>query len=348
MALPILTIFQDATVGLISLMFKPYLPFDLAGVNSMVRIAVALNDKENGPTQADGRAPSLVAFNEKEWYIGASEWVANDHVKSGSYVDVVVHQEDDGAGQEPAYMQVLGHDDAVCVAYIGQTWPDGQQRGWLGDVGRACGKRWFFSNVEVGEQKYMPDCTWLDRDHAKDGTDALENIEAAAMQIHMQDFTNLTGPYPTDPSYYCTYPATLFVRDYDYEFRLEWFEHKIPSRSRIAFWKDHGFRSKRRSPHPHRRRPRPSRRSPALRSKLVSSTHEKHSAKALCGSDTSHGPDFVSHSEGLFCDMGTKRVWPLCKTTEEVEVGCYDWESHGLVTREGKEGRDYADVEEWA
>ena len=41
-------------------------------------------------------------------------------------------------------------------------------------------------------------------------------------------------------------------------------------------------------------------------------------------------------------------MWPLCKTTEEVEVGCYDWESHGLVMREGKEGRDYADVEEWA
>ena len=84
----------------------------------------------------------------------------------------------------------------------------------------------------------------------------------------------------------------------------------------------------------------------ALRGKLVSGTQEKHSAQALCESDTSHGPDFVSHSEGLFCDMGTKRVWPICRTTE-VEVGCYDWGSHSLVTREGKEERGYADVEEW-
>lgn len=71
-------------------------------------------------------------------------------------MDVVVHQENDGAGQDPAYLQVLGHDDAVCLAYIGQTWPNGQQRGWLGDVGRGCGKRWYFSNVEVGEEKYKP------------------------------------------------------------------------------------------------------------------------------------------------------------------------------------------------
>lgn len=156
MALHVLTIFQDSTVGLVSLTFTPHLPFDLNGVNSRVRIAIALNDKKDGPTQADGRAPALVAFNEKEWYVGASNWVAKDHVRSGSYVDVVVHQEDNGAGQEPAYLQVLGHDDAVCVAYIGQTWPNGAQRGWLGDVGRGCGKRWFYSNVEVGKEKYKP------------------------------------------------------------------------------------------------------------------------------------------------------------------------------------------------
>ena len=67
-----------------------------------------------------------------------------------------MHQEDYGSGEEPTYLQVLGKDDAVCIAYIGQTWPDGQQRGWLGDVGRGCGKRWFYSNVEVGEEMYKP------------------------------------------------------------------------------------------------------------------------------------------------------------------------------------------------
>lgn len=113
MAVHALTILQDSTIGLVSLTFKPHLPFDLRGIDSVVRIAVAHNDNQNGPTQADGRAPSLVAFNEKGWFIGASEWVANGRIESGSYADVVVHQEDDGAGQEPAYLQVLGHDDGV-------------------------------------------------------------------------------------------------------------------------------------------------------------------------------------------------------------------------------------------
>ena len=170
LAIHVLTILQDATIGLITLTFNPPLPVDHKHVNSIVRIAVALNDIVAGPTQADGQAPSLVAFNEDKRYIGASNWNAKDHVKSGSFVDVVVHQvttikgqtewydemRTDWTAQKWAYLQVLGRDDAVCVAYIGQTWPNGEQRGWLGDMGRACGKRWFYSNVEVGEEKYKP------------------------------------------------------------------------------------------------------------------------------------------------------------------------------------------------
>lgn len=45
----------------------------------------------------------------------------------------------------------------------------------------------------------LTDCTWLDRDHAKDGTDALENIEAAAMQIHMQVYLPPLPPPPPNP-----------------------------------------------------------------------------------------------------------------------------------------------------
>lgn len=68
---------------------------------------------------------------------------------------------------------------------------------------------------------------------------------------------------------------------------------------------------------------------------------------ALCGSETSHGPDFVSRKEGLFCDMESKTVWPVCDEAAEGETECYDWGSHSLVTREGREGRGYVDVEEW-
>src|ERR1700738_3356157 len=46
--------------------------------------------------------------------------------------------------------------------------------------------------------------------------------------------------------------------------------------------------------------------------KLITSTHPSHSAIGLCDSDTSRGPDFVSHHEGMYCDMETKQAYPLC------------------------------------
>ena len=155
-AVNVLTIFQNATVGIVSIDFKPYLPFDLGGINSVVRVGIAINDRDNGPNKADGEAPSFVAFNEKENYLGTSDWIANKHLNGGTYVDVVVHQIEQSQGKSPTYLQVLGHRDAVCVAYVGQTWPDGEQRAWLGDLGRSCGKGWFYSNTVIGNDGYKP------------------------------------------------------------------------------------------------------------------------------------------------------------------------------------------------
>ncbi len=54
----------------------------------------------------------------------------------------------------------------------------------------------------------------------------------------------------------------------------------------------------------------------------------------------------LTKRNGMSGDTGKKTVWPICKTTE-VEVGCYNWESHSLVMDEGKEEKGYAHVEEW-
>ena len=68
----------------------------------------------------------------------------------------------------------------------------------------------------------------------------------------------------------------------------------------------------------------------------------------------SHGPDFVSFSEGVFCDMDRKRWWPLCNGTmtsapaaDAGKKGCYHWDTHSLVVGEGKRARNYTHVEEW-
>jgi len=59
--------------------------------------------------------------------------------------------------------------------------------------------------------------------------------------------------------------------------------------------------------------------------RLVVSNITQHSAKNLCNSATSWGPDFVSESEGQFCDMNTKTLMPLCSKAD-IE-GCVNVDS---------------------
>ncbi|KAL3471452.1 hypothetical protein BJX99DRAFT_266770 [Aspergillus californicus] len=55
---------------------------------------------------------------------------------------------------------------------------------------------------------------------------------------------------------------------------------------------------------------------------LIESFHPDHTATELCHDWNSAGPDFVSHSEGLLCEMCTRILWPLCGG--EVWEGCFD------------------------
>ncbi|KAF2200758.1 hypothetical protein GQ43DRAFT_60948 [Delitschia confertaspora ATCC 74209] len=45
---------------------------------------------------------------------------------------------------------------------------------------------------------------------------------------------------------------------------------------------------------------------------IIESHLEGHSAKELCEHPMSLGPDFVSVTEKIMCDMETEKWWPLC------------------------------------
>lgn len=77
---------------------------------------------------------------------------------------------------------------------------------------------------------------------------------------------------------------------------------------------------------------------------LVISDHEDHSAKELCESSSSLGPDFVSTGEGIFCDMNQKEYWFLCNA--DIKTGCFDLKKKemvgatpGIATRDLETGR---------
>lgn len=130
--------------------------------DSVVRIAVGLNSHDHSapspddqPWDADGTTPALLAFNELGGYIGGSNWQKRPHIKSGTYTDVTVHQ-GKGQGQQAPYLQLFAGTDAVCIAYISQLWSDGQLRGWVGDMGTACGMPTYYSHLFVGSDGHAP------------------------------------------------------------------------------------------------------------------------------------------------------------------------------------------------
>ena len=126
------------------------------GHNSMVRVAVGLKG-ETKLSGTDGSEPAILAFDDQREYVGASiNWRAGfGHIESGGHKDLWInHMEPDNA--PPTYLQVIGLYDEICIAYISQRWPDDTLRGWLGDMGKGCGKRWYYSNIVVGDTQHRP------------------------------------------------------------------------------------------------------------------------------------------------------------------------------------------------
>ncbi|KAL4760811.1 uncharacterized protein BDW70DRAFT_150500 [Aspergillus foveolatus] len=58
---------------------------------------------------------------------------------------------------------------------------------------------------------------------------------------------------------------------------------------------------------------------------LIECSHPQRMATELCHDPNAVGPEFVSHSEGLMCDMCTRTLWPLCGANVKEE--CFDVET---------------------
>jgi hypothetical protein len=85
-------------------------------------------------------------------------------------------------------------------------------------------------------------------------------------------------------------------------------------------------------------------------SRLVKSMIPTHSAVDVCESKTSVGPDFVSMVDGMYCDMGTKELLPLC--VPGLLGKCFSLETTSVVLDNilGLVGSvfKYSSIEEWS
>lgn len=100
---------------------------------------------------------------------------------------------------------------------------------------------------------------------------------------------------------------------------------------------------------------------------LVVTRHAAHSARDVCGSQSSWGPDMAAVNEGLYCDMCTRKVFPICGAKKKPAPGkvgilggtiCFDLKtkefrvqgkvaSRDVLAREGVQRKEYHVVKEW-
>jgi hypothetical protein len=124
------------------LQIVPLIDAPAANSRSVVRVAAGLADSP----KLGGNIPGITVWNDVGKRLG-SVGLSGGQVAAGSFVDITVPQNVPGA--QPTYVRVEGGRDSVCVAYIGHVWPDGQKRGWLGDMGKLCRREFYYSSVYV-------------------------------------------------------------------------------------------------------------------------------------------------------------------------------------------------------
>jgi hypothetical protein len=103
------------------------------------RIHVALDNARSGPSNAGGDAPDIRVWNQAGQFLGGA--YDPGKISSGSFRDVTVRL---SQPHQPTYALFTGNNDAICIAYITNSWADGQQYAWVGNWadGSSCRQSW--------------------------------------------------------------------------------------------------------------------------------------------------------------------------------------------------------------
>ncbi|KAL1626478.1 hypothetical protein SLS56_006789 [Neofusicoccum ribis] len=346
--------------GVISMapMLESMLP-DRSDRETTIRIGVGLTTNSDGNTAGD--TPGIRIFDVMGRDIGEARGSKNN-IADGGFKDITVTASKEQQGRQAQYISVSkGGNDALCISYISVTWPDGQQKAWYGDVGYQCGGFWYNSQTIVGDDNYQPKCIWIDGDSSN-------GITTQGMGIHITDFTatqERAQAYADDPDTMCKSKPRFHLYDkLTSDYYLPFFNPPLEYDANLVD-KDtskvltDGDSTGKLPPKNKKRSARERRSLLAKRhvfpGKLIASRKTAHSARDLCLSDNSMGPDFVSFHEGLFCDMSEKELWPLCTT--EAQTGCFDTAANTMRAgsksrRDESSGRiipekSYVDVQSW-
>ncbi|KAI0410605.1 hypothetical protein F5X98DRAFT_368690 [Xylaria grammica] len=308
-----------------------------------------------------GAMPNIAIWNEEGNRLGQYHRTSR-HIDEGSseVINIDHDQFSDGA-QQATYIMLSNPDaDAVCISaiYITDTRVNTVM---FGDVGHLCGMSWSISQRDIGDSHMRPKCVWLDGDGS-------EGINAQAMSFHLPDLvanTDRLKQYQERPdTLWNSSPRFSFWGDLAPDSEIPIFDpplqYEIDSSNggigadtdidrvldkpgqfdkSVTLYQG-GAAKNRRSEGGVPEKPgsaRLNRRRGAKKAKrnpkpntLIVTPYAEHSARELCESDTSRGPDTVSLDERLFCDMETKSLFPLCEDGG-FNTFCFDLENKRLV-----------------
>lgn len=280
-------------------------------------------------------------------------------------------------GNVPAeYVAITnGGDDAICVAYVSVTSPAGDTSVFFGDTGYLCGADWYPSQLLVGTQNAMPKCIWIDRNGSN-------GLRFQGFGVHIPDFTNFparalqynrsidtmckSGPrfrmYETietqDSILYFNPPLQYNPDGTDVDVSKVINNPGVMADLNMdlnnAICSSEAFKGG--CPNNAKSRTRKIKRDTSWADgQLVISAYQQHSAREVCESSTSVGPDFVSLSENTYCDMTTRTVWDVCNgnstlccfDTQATQMRSCGMRTSGSATRTGISSKTYSITHKW-
>ncbi|KAL8882296.1 MAG: hypothetical protein Q9198_000684 [Flavoplaca austrocitrina] len=321
----------------------------------VIRIAAGLSSNEADTTS--GNQPGVVIYDAIGRKMGSVEGKKKT-ILDGDFVDIQIPLDDD-VGKKPAeYISIAnGGDDALCIAYIAITQPDGREPAyWYPEMAMDCGAEWYPSQLKPGDNDYTPKCIWIDRDRSN-------GLQFQGLGFHLPDLKGTeerSNQLNENRSILCDVsPRLRLYEDFTNDDFIPFFDPPLKLSDEgcdldttvimdKATWKmpDEGPNVNKVliDSTPNYRKVEKRSVSNAVfgenpESKVVIiSTNSMHSARELCESETSRGFDFVSSTENLYCDMEPKRLWPVCSNS--TISACFDVSTSTMRPGKGLRGRD--------
>ncbi|KAH6663764.1 hypothetical protein B0J14DRAFT_494504 [Halenospora varia] len=344
---------------------------------TLVTIAVGqtANTLAEDPDNLSGNIPRIRVFAIDGREIGSQKGDSHKTWPAGSFNSVPVKNAKGVENVQAEYVAVYGGGtNGICISALGLKNPNSDTSfGWFADVGQTCGMQFHWSETPVGSTpdttSYRPNCVWIT---GFDGSD--NGITSQGFSMHIIDFSQITqqraNDYRDNLDLMCNSPPRFSTYTTIYDevkppFFIPALRYNATDGSDIDIQKvvnnpgvdktdyDQNVRVDKDNKPIRARNGRFKPTSTSIRDmfleSIIYSSHDNHSAKELCDAPNSHGPDVVSWKEGLYCDMGEKKLYPLC--TKDVFKNCFDTEVHdirlGLSKRGQNSGKGYTKIQNW-